>query len=218
MAVAMIALTFYSASRAAAKDSEALCEGGAVTNTDGTFETAYWWQYGGVVSPDYGAFAERFEADGQLCQIGLQYTGIGVLEIGGPLDLYVWADESNIPGSVLYFRTNVFVGNVPIWPVIGEHYEDVTLILCVDSPYWIGFWGNWPNQSAELLLAVDLTGEPGQAMTKVAPGQSFPEGWQPVNDVFGPTHALGISIKLADCSPVPARPMSWGRVKSLYAP
>jgi len=119
MAVAMIALTFYSASRAAAKDSEALCEGGAVTNTDGTFETAYWWQYGGVVSPDYGAFAERFEADGQLCQIGLQYTGIGVLEIGGPLDLYVWADESNIPGSVLDFRTNVFVGNVPVCTVIG---------------------------------------------------------------------------------------------------
>ncbi|MBK8233320.1 MAG: hypothetical protein IPK72_22795 [Candidatus Eisenbacteria bacterium] len=215
--VALVAFAQRCVTPEVAMSASALCEGMTVTSTDGSFETAYWWQYGGVVAPDYGSFAERFETDGQLCQIGLQFTGIGLLETGGPLDLYVWANDAEFPGTVLYFKTNVYVGSVPIWPVVREHFEDVTEVLCVDGPYWVGYWGNWPGGSTQLYLAVDLTGEPGQAMTKVAPGLAFPEGWQPVNDVFGPTHALGISIKLADCSPVPVESMSWGKVKSLYA-
>ncbi|MBK8233318.1 MAG: hypothetical protein IPK72_22785 [Candidatus Eisenbacteria bacterium] len=200
-----------------AANERALCEGSTITNADGTFEWVAWWAYGGVQPPDLGAFAERFDTGGQMCQIGLQFTGFGAFELGGPLDIYVWADQEGTPGTVLYLKTNVFVGYVPVWPTIREHFEDVTEILCVDGAYWVGYWGNWPDSTVGLYLAVDLTGEPGHAMTKVAPGQGFPEGWQPVNDVFGPTHALGISIKLADCSPVPVESMSWGKVKSLYA-
>ena len=59
-------------------------------NYDGSLENAYCWQYGGVVPPTYGAFAERFDLFGAACGVELALTGLG--NPCGTLDAYIWND------------------------------------------------------------------------------------------------------------------------------
>jgi len=54
------------------------CGGTLVLNFDGSAENGYCWQYGGIVPPYYGAFAECYDDQGWgVCGVQLLLTGIG---------------------------------------------------------------------------------------------------------------------------------------------
>ena len=64
--------------------------GTLIFSADGTYENAYAWQYGGVVAPLYGAFAERFDSAGLIvCGIVMDLTQTGN-DAGQTCDLYPW--------------------------------------------------------------------------------------------------------------------------------
>ena len=53
-------------------------------------------------------------------------------------------------------------------------------------------------------------------MAKIPPGPEWPEGWQNVDQVYGPTHVLGTGAVVQECAPTPIESRSWGRMKPLY--
>jgi hypothetical protein len=164
---------------------------------DGTWEDAYGWQFESVLPPVYGAFAERFILEREMVGAYFRFTTMG--EPGeGVMDAFVWADDGGRPGPVLALRTGVAVSGVPAYPEVRG-----TEILGLHAPAglscWLGYWGAWPGQPAGWRLAVDRDG-PGGGLpsTNVAPGQGWPEGWQPMAEIFGPTAAVGIAVLYDD--------------------
>lgn len=183
-------------------------------NANGTYEGGYGWQYGGVVAPTYGAFAECYAGTGAVCSVVLDLTQVGSY-FGQCADIYVWSDAAGIPGNVLCLRTNVTPGAIAYWPTTSRHFFSLDG-CCVDGGFWAGYWGNWPGGSAAWFIGADLDGLGGCPYTNNAPGIGFPTGWTNVSLVWGPTQALGIGVELTDCGSVPTRKSTWGGIKALF--
>lgn len=164
---------------------------------DDTWEDAYGWQFESVLPPMYGAFAEHFVLEREMIGAYFQFTTMG--EVGaGVMDAFVWADDAGRPGPVLAMRAGVLVVDVPAFPEV-RGVDIQGLHAPAGLSCWLGYWGAWPGQPAGWRLAVDRDG-PGGGLpsTNVAPGQGWPEGWQPMAEIFGPTAAVGISVLYDD--------------------
>ena len=165
------------------------CTGTLYSNWDGSAENGYCWQYGGVVPPQYGAFAECYSFTGNVCGIELNLTGIGYPT--QPATLFVWADGGGMPGTVIAQGTGTPSG-VPLWPSVAPF--DFPMSATVAGVFWAGYWANFSQQGCGYFIAADLNGFGGCPMTDIAPGIGYPTGWNNVSVVWGPTQALGISV------------------------
>jgi len=185
-------------------------------NYDGSAENGYCWQYGGIVPPYYGAFAECYETTGCVCGIQLHLTGIGYPCHG--LDAYVWDDGGGIPGNVLAMTGNLNPCPVATWPNISTHDLALAADVSVAGLFWIGYWSDWSAAVCGYFVAADLDGFGGCPYTNIAPGIGYPTGWQNVSAVWGPTQAIGIGAWVdPDCVPPnPVQETTWGAVKNLY--
>lgn len=163
-------------------------------HADGTWEDAYSWDSESVIPPDFGAFAQAFSSE--LTITGLRmFLTTEAPHAGQVMDLIIWNDDNGAPGPIACIIPGVDPGPVALWPEVSEHFFHFT---CTDHTpvFWAGFWGAWPEGPAGWKIAADLDGPGGgNPMTRVAPGLGFPEGWQPVSEVFSPTAALGISVQ-----------------------
>lgn len=189
--------------------------GSFVMNADDTHEGAYAWQYGGVVAPNYGAFAEPYsEGAVEVCAGVFDFTSVGG-QLDQTMDVYIWSDDGGVPASVLCLRPAVSPGHIAYWP----GFTRLTVPLdpcCVDGAFWVGYWGDWPGGGAAWFVGSDLDGPGGCPMTNIAPGIGFPTGWNSVSVAWGPTQALAIGAEVRSCAPVVAVKSSWGRVKALF--
>ena len=184
---------------------------------DGTFENGYAWQYGGVVAPDYGSWAECY-GNAYVCTINYFLTQIGYY-IGQTLDAYVWEDAGGNPGNVICTVGGIDPGAPGFWPSITEHVVDVN--CCANGSHFVGYWPNWPGEAAGWFTASDEDGfGNGCPRMKVAPGIGYPTGWQHPNIVptFAGCQDLGIrETALADCGgPTATEQTTWGQIKALY--
>ena len=162
-------------------------------NYDGSAENGFCWQYGGIVPPYYGAFAECYHTDQRLsvCGIELMLTTIPNNPCR-PCDLYVWDDNGGQPGNVLSVTTDANPCPVAFWPEVSTHDFAVNYTQ-VSGAFWVGYWGsNFGTGSCDYFIAADVDGPGGCPMTNIAPGIGYPTGWQNVSIVWGPTAALGI--------------------------
>ncbi|MCC7142769.1 MAG: hypothetical protein IT349_11775 [Candidatus Eisenbacteria bacterium] len=187
-----------------------------LSNADGGFETAYLPREDVLLPPDYGAFAERYSGAWQVVGVTLEFTQIGIW--GSSLhDLFVWQDDgSGAPGQVICTRRIELEPQPPYWPNCLHYEYSLTPGCCVSGDWWVGAWLVYPGVPTYYLCS-DLTGGAGTtSMIKIPPGLEWPEGWQDVDLVFGPTHALGIGALVEECAPTPVESRTWGRVKSLY--
>jgi len=180
-------------------------------NYDGTAENGYCWQYGGIVPPYYGAFAECYSNVGSVCGIELYLTGIGYP--CGPCDLYVWDDAGGIPGNVLTTTTGNNPCPVATWPSISTH-DFAIGANNVPANIWVGYWLDASQAVCGYFVAADLDGFGGCPFTNIAPGIGYPTGWNNASVVWGPTQALGIGVWNYGINPT--QETSWGRVKAAY--
>lgn len=185
-------------------------------NADGTYENGYTWQYGGVVAPNYGAFAECYAGTGLVCSVVLDLTQIGNYS-GQCADVYVWSDAGGSPGNVLCVRAGSSVPAIAYWPSVNRHTISLDY-CCIDGAFWAGYWGNWPGAAAGWFVGADLDGFGGCPYTNIAPGIGYPTGWNNVSIAWGPTQAIGIGIELTDCDVTPTQKSTWGGIKALFKP
>jgi len=187
------------------------CNGVLQLNYDGTGENGFCWQYGGIVPPYYGAFAECYNAVDTVCGIELMLTGVGYPCFG--CDLYVWDDAGGIPGNVLSMTAGVNPCPVATWPSISTHDFAVNGGN-VNGNFWVGYWANAANAICPYFIGADLDGFGGCPYTNIAPGIGYPTGWQNASTVWGPTQALGIGVWLGIGTPT--HESTWGQIKNLY--
>lgn len=182
-------------------------------NFDGSAENGYCWQYGGIVPPNYGAFAECYDAGvNSVCGIQLLLTGIGYP--CNVFDAYVWDDGGGFPGNVLSMTGGLNPCPVATWPSISTHDMAITNTP-VTGLFWIGYWANNSAQPCGYFIAADTNGFGGCPFTNIAPGIGYPTGWNNVSAVWGPTQSIGIGAWLG-VGPNPVQETTWGSVKSLY--
>jgi len=182
-------------------------------NFDGSAENGYCWQYGGIVPPYYGAFAECCDlGDATICGIELLLTGVGYP--CGPFDAYVWADAGGYPGNVLGTTAGLNPCPVATWPSISTHDFAVNPVG-VSGMAWFGYWANYSTAPCGYFVAADTNGFGGCPYTNIAPGIGYPTGWNNVSAVWGPTQSIGIGVW--STGPItPVRETSWGRVKLAF--
>jgi len=162
-------------------------------SSDGSYENGYAWQYGGIVPPNYGAFAEGFGSGGSICGVQLALTQVGSFH-DWPIDVYIWASDGLNPDYVLSVTTGIHVSPPAYWPSISLHDIRVVDTGVSGCAYFVGFWGNWPGMLTPWYLGADLDGPGGLPRTNIAPGIGYPTGWQDPSVVWGPTMALGIGV------------------------
>lgn len=204
------------------------CPGDFLTNYDGSAEDGFAWQYGGIVPPYYGAFAECFLGD-CIQGIQLKLTGHGYPSV--PCDLYIWENGAGIPGTVYGIRAGYNPDPVATWPNISTHDFCFGNSIQGGGSFFAGFWADFSRQRPGYFVAADTNGFGGCPMTNVAPGIGYPTGWNNVSMVFSATQALGIGVYvtgLTECiapppppSAVPPPPLggevtTWGRIKEVY--
>jgi hypothetical protein len=183
-------------------------------HSDDTYESLYAWEYGGCRAPDWGSFAERYEGHQQVAAIVLDLTEI--YWDSGRLDACVWDDDDGRPGEVVRLVADLVPSGLPPWPLFSRQVFELEDPPCVQDSWWVGYWGNWPGYYARFYVGADLNGPGGGSpMTKIAPGQGYPTGWQDVDIVWGQTAALGIGAEVEDC-PTPVESPTWGAVKALF--
>jgi len=162
-------------------------------NHDGSFEDGYAWQYGGVVPPCYGAFAEGFSLG--VCTVPcvrLRLTTLSGYFADQPLDVYVWRSDGTNPSTVVGMTAGVHLEDpVGLWPNVTTHDIDINNVA-VPGDFFVGFWGDWPGESPGWFIAADLDGPGGMPRTNIAPGIGYPTGWQDPSIVWGPVQSLGI--------------------------
>lgn len=162
-------------------------------NHDGSFENGYAWQYGGIVAPHYGAFAEGYEYLGAatVCCVTLWLAQVGYFS-GQSCDVYVWASDDGNPSNVLGVVTGVVPSGIAWWPSVSQH--DVDMYVCSPRAFFVGYWGSWPNSYAPWYCAADLDGPGGTPRTNIAPGIGYPTGWQDPSIVWGHTESMGCGV------------------------
>jgi hypothetical protein len=163
-------------------------------NHDETFEDGYAWQYGGVVEPNYGAFAEGFSGEGMVSHADFYFSQTGA-QAGETADVYVWSSDGENPSNVLAYLPDWDPGPIGVWPTVTQH--SITVLVPVSGEYFVGFWGNWPNQPPGWYVAGDSDGPGGTSRTKFAPGIGYPTGWGDPNHVpHWNVSSLGIGNEL----------------------
>jgi hypothetical protein len=189
--------------------------GTLVMNADGTYENGYAWRYGGIVPPDYGAFAECYFGPAIVCSGVFDFSTTGT-QAGQSMDIYIYCDAGGTPGPVMCVQ-RVTPGPIAFWPSISRHTFPLTPLcdLCGCDAWWIGYWGNWPGAVQGWFVGADLDGFGGCPYTNIAPGIGFPTGWNNVSIVWGPTQAIGIGAEIKGCD-VPVLESTWGAIKALY--
>ena len=162
-------------------------------HADGTYENGYAWQYGGIVAPYYGAFAECYAGPMLVCGAAFDLTQTGNAS-GRVMDVYVWDDNAGSPGAVNCVVTGVDPGTVGFWPSLSRHVVD--LPNCnVGDDFWVGYWGAWPNVLSGWFVGADVDGPVASCpFTNIAPGVGYPTGWQHAEIVWGPTQSIGIGV------------------------
>jgi hypothetical protein len=184
-------------------------------NYDSTVEDACGWQYGGIMPPYYGAFAECYDTGdeaGVVCGVEILLTGVGYPCI--PCNLYVWGDDGGIPGVVLSVTVGADPCPVATWPNASTHDFAVDPVQ-IQGAFWTGWWADFSHQVCGYFTTNDTNGFGGCPYTNIAPGIGYPTGWHNVSIVWGPIQAIGIGAWVQE-EPVPARESSWGRVKGIY--
>ncbi len=178
-------------------------------NSDGSYENGYAWRTGGVAPPYYGAFAERYSGTAQVVSVVLDLSQIGSF-VGQTLDTYVWDDNDGVPGAVNCVDTDVHPGEIAFWPSVSRHELPIGgCFTSQDDPtgdWWVGYWGNWPDQVNGFFIGADTDGPTrGGTMTNIAPGVGgYPSGWNDVSIPWGETQALGIgAVVIEDFTPPP---------------
>jgi hypothetical protein len=185
-------------------------------NFDGSGENGVAWQYGGVVPPYYGAFAEGYFGTGTVCGHQLLLTTVSGLYTGQSLDAYVWDSNGSMPNNVLGVTVGMTLGSSPgLWPTITAHDLDSNDVG-VGNDWFAGYWGNWPGVSPGWYCAIDTNGFGGMPATNIAPGIGYPTGWNNPSVIWGPIQAMGIGAYLTDGPPNPTTTTSWGAIKALY--
>ena len=122
-----------------------------------------------------------------------------------------------MPGEVLWVVEDVYMSGLAYWPQTSHHRIDLPEPLRVEGTWWVGYWGQWPLGDAEFYVGADLNGPGGGSpMTKIAPGQGYPTGWQDVDIAWGPTAALGIGAEVEPCPPTPVESETWGAIKAMF--
>lgn len=202
---------------------------------DNSFENGYCWRFMGVVPPDYGSWAECYEAE-YVCAIEFLFTHTGYY-IGQTMDVYLWESVADgnpppgpDPGNVICYLSDVPPGPMGLWPEVSKH--DVEICCETNGLLFAGFWGRWPGASCAWFVASDEDGAGGGCpRTKIAPDIGYEPGWHHPDIVptFENVKALGIRILAGrgDCttSSVPDpdevgirgdRKTTWGAIKSLY--
>lgn len=183
-------------------------------NWDGSVENGYCWQFEGVASPDYGAWAECY-GNYSICEAHFYFTQTGYY-IGQTLDVYAWEydSDSGCPGNVLCASMGLQPGPIAFWPECSAH--KFPLNCDTGGLHYIGFWGNWPGlQCGWFICADEDGGELGCPVTKFAPGIGYPTGW-------GPPYLVGIfqvrSLGICEWTPGPTlvQKSTWGRIKAMY--
>jgi hypothetical protein len=210
-------------------DSEQVCPVSSLRkNDDNSFENGYAWSHGGVLPPDYGAFAEGFDA-GFVCGLEFLLTQAGNYT-GQTMDVFIWEDDGvappdNNPGNVICMVPGVDPGAPSWWPEVSAH--QVQVCCPAGGSHFVGFWGRWPEDLHAWYIASDEDGPGGSPRTKISPdaGGELPTGWHHANVVWEDCKALGIR-ELAydgDCivsgvpDPEPGyRSRTWGAIKALY--
>jgi len=188
------------------------CGGQLCLNYDGSAENGYCWQYGGIVPPYYGAFAECCSFDGCVCGVEYELTGVGYP--CGPLDAYIWADAGGIPGNVLGMTAGLNPCPVATWPSISTSDFAITPVA-VTGAFWVGYWADFSAAPCGYFVAADLNGFGGCPYTNIAPGIGYPTGWNNASVVWGATQALGIGA-WTTTNIVPVQQSTWGQIKNLY--
>jgi hypothetical protein len=183
-------------------------------NADGSYENGYAWRYAGIQPPYYGAFAECYSGDVAVCSAVFDLTQVGS-DFGQTMDVYVWNDGGGTPGSVACVRTGYDPSTIAFWPNLSRHVASLDN-CCVTGSWWVGYWGNWPDQTNGWFIGADLDGFGGCPYTNIAPGIGYPTGWQNVSVVWGPTQAIGAGAETTDCGPSPVESSTWGAIKTLY--
>jgi hypothetical protein len=191
-------------------------------NYDGTAENGYCWQYGGLVPPDYGAFAEGYNNNSSstyICGVALFLSQIGYYSGGNVVDVYVYGSDGNNPTSVLGVTTGLNPGAIAYWPAVSQNDIAINQVA-VDGDFFIGYWSNWPGAYCQFYVGADLDGFGGLPRTNIAPGIGYPTGWNDPSMIWGPTMALGIGayegVGIPPPDPVPTREATWGSVKHLF--
>ena len=184
-------------------------------HSDGTYEDGYAWFSDGCIPPDYGSFAERYETCQQIAAIALDLCGAPWM-LPGFLDAYVWADGGGVPGEVLAVEWHVEIDSLTYWPQFSRHLVYFQQPVRTDEVWWVGFWPRMPFWEPDFYVGADLDGPGGgSSMTKIAPGQGYPTGWQDVAVRWGPTAALGIGAEVEEC-PTPVESPTWGAIKAMF--
>ncbi|MBM3958041.1 MAG: hypothetical protein FJ313_08330 [Gemmatimonadetes bacterium] len=190
------------------------CVGVPIYNHDMSFENGYCWQYGGIVPPYYGAFAEGFDLGAVNVECGLFWlTQIGYY-YGQTIDVYVWdGGVYGPPTGVLCVVPGVTGLNVGYWPSCTMN--DIEIGCCVTGDFSVGAWGNWPGQSCAFYYCADENGFGGFPWTNIAPGIGYPTGWNNVNVVFSGAISMGFGATIDDHPSAPES-RTWGAIKGLF--
>ena len=183
-------------------------------NNDGSFENAYAWQYGGVMAPYYGAFAEGYDVGDErvVWCVALWLTQVGYYT-NQTCDVYVWESDGSNPTNVLGVVTGVLPSGIAYWPSISQHDVDVN-VYCPGA-FFVGYWGTWLNSYAPWYCAADLDGFGGLPRTNIAPGIGYPTGWQDPSIIWGTTQSMGLGGYFGERGS-PAQPETWGSIKALF--
>lgn len=191
--------------------------GDFLMNSDGLYDGGgYAWQYNGVQRPFYGAWAESYGATGEVCSAVFDFTRLDP-GVAKRMDVYVWDDLGGQPGPIVCVVYDVDPGPIDSFPNVSRHQIEMPAGCCVDSEWWIGFWGNWPGERSDWFVGADQDSDYSRMpLTNIAPGLEYPSGWQYVSVVWGATAAVGIGAMIRPCEPTPTVATTWGRVKALY--
>jgi hypothetical protein len=184
-------------------------------NHDYSFENGLCWQYGGIVAPTYGAFAEGFNLGmGTIECLAIWVTQLGNYA-GRTCDLYVWrGGVTSAPGNVLWVVTGWAFTSIPYWPSIGQNNFEVG--SGVTGEFAAGYWADFSSEVCQWYIACDEDGFGGSPWTNIAPGGGYPSGWQNPAVVWGACQSLGIGIYFDDSIFSPVETATWGRIKGLF--
>jgi len=176
-------------------------------NADNSYEAALSWTGSGTAG-HYGTFAEPFELptdrDGSPCLAILQFSDNGN-HVETEIDLIFWADDDGQPGEVLGMLEGLPLGYIAEWPSLAQRTQEVYELqpIGIRGKFWAGLRAVVDPDKCSLMMLADVSGDPNQgqrrAMTRIAPGLGYPEGWQSLEVLLGQPAALGIGVVVGWC-------------------
>jgi hypothetical protein len=194
--------------------TDACATGVLIHNHDGSFESAYMWQYAGNRPPYYGAFGESYDLGAGTVSCGVFW----LTAVPGDFwtfftDCYIWeGGTDNSPGAVVGVVADVVFSNIPYWPSVGQN--DVEMNIPVTGPFTVGYWPDWLGITADWFCAADENGPGGHPWTCIAPGMGYPSGWQDPAIVWPNARSMGCGVYFEQGTPIESE--TWGAVKALF--